>query len=327
MPWPDDAWRHILRNAVRSSEELGRELRLDPASLNWLEQPEFEVLVPRTYLARIQPRDPWDPLLLQVAAQQAELHEYNNYTYDPLNEQEFASRNGLIRKYRARVLLLTTAACPVHCRYCFRQHFPYRENQLSSIEATRTELAADSTIREVILSGGDPLSMSDSKFRELVECVDSVKHISILRVHTRYPVMIPQRVTSRLIDLLTATRLKTIVVLHINHPNEIDENVAMACQALNNAGIVLFNQSVLLRGINDSVDTLVELSYKMFDAGIKPYYLHMLDRVAGTYHFEVEEQVARQLLKQLRAELPGYLVPQCVREIPGYQAKTPVGLS
>ncbi len=322
------AWQSQLARAVRDPRELCRRLRLDPA---WLPGAEtghrlFEVRVPEAFLARMRPGDPADPLLRQVLPLDAEAAPTPGYVSDPLAEAEHTPQRGLIHKYAGRVLLIASPACAVNCRYCFRRHFPYAENSPSRAqwEQTLDHLRDDTSIREAILSGGDPLAASDRQLAWLVERLDAIPHLKRLRIHTRLPVVIPDRVDAGLLDWLTATRLQTVVVLHSNHANEIDDAVIAACRRLTQAGATLLNQSVLLRGVNDSVEALAALSERLFEARVLPYYLHMLDPVAGAAHFDVPEFEARELVAGLRESLPGFLVPKLVREIPGEASKTPL---
>jgi len=230
---------------------------------------------------------------------------------------------GVLHKYHGRVLLMATGACAVHCRYCFRRHFPYAEAN-PVVDRWRQALdyiAGDDSIAEVILSGGDPLSMSDRRLADLTRRLDAIPHLRRLRLHTRLPIVLPERVNDELLDWLGATRLKTAVVVHANHANEIDSSVIAALSRLKASGAELLNQSVLLRGVNDSTEALMALSEKLFEAGVLPYYLHLLDKVQGAAHFEVEETAARCLMAELSRQVPGYLVPRLVREIPGAPGK------
>jgi EF-P beta-lysylation protein EpmB len=267
-------------------------------------------------------RDPNDPLLLQVLPRSAELEAVPGFGPDPVREQALAVR-GSIEKYPGRVLLIASGACPIHCRYCFRREFPYGE-QLAARggwDEAVDGLRARSDVREAILSGGDPLSLSNRRLGELVAKLESTS-IETLRIHTRYPVVVPERVDDGLTRLLSETRLDIVVVLHCNHANELDETVAAALRALRPHVGALLSQSVLLRGVNDSADALETLSTRLFACGALPYYLHLLDPVAGAAHFDVDAQTGRDLVAQLRSRLPGYLVPRLVKEIPGELSKT-----
>ncbi len=321
-------WQSQLARAIRDPRELCRRLGLDEAWWPGAERGHalFEVRVPEAYLARIRPGDPSDPLLRQVLPLAEEAVPMAGYVADPLAEAEHAPAPGLIHKYAGRVLLIASPACAVNCRYCFRRHFPYEENAPSRAqwEATLDHLRDDTTLHEAILSGGDPLAASDRQLAWLVERLAAIPHLRRLRIHTRLPVVIPDRIDDDLLGWLGATRLQKVMVLHINHANEIDETVIAACRKLSAAGVTLLNQSVLLRGVNDDVDTLAALSERLFEAGILPYYLHVLDPVAGAAHFDVADDEARELVAGLREVLPGFLIPRLVREIPGEASKTPL---
>ncbi len=319
-------WQQELREAIRSLDELARALGLPPDALaDGRGALTFPLLVPRSFAGRMRHGDPNDPLLRQVLPAPAETVETPGFGPDPLAESGF-TRSGVIRKYASRALLVTTAACPVHCRYCFRREFPYSA-QSASADDWQPALAAlkeDASIREAILSGGDPLSLSDSKLAQLIERLEAIAHIDTIRLHTRFPIMIPSRITAGLTDLLRLTRLKTVVVVHTNHPQEIDTDVASALAALKSCTAALLNQSVLLADVNDDHATLETLSRRLFDCGVLPYYLHMLDPVTGAAHFDVMDEQAGQLIATLRASLPGYLVPKLVREVAGELSKSPV---
>ncbi|QJQ95258.1 MULTISPECIES: EF-P beta-lysylation protein EpmB [Halomonadaceae] len=328
LPTAESAWQRQLAGVVRDPAELCRRLALDPGWLSGAMQGHalFEVRVPEAYLSRIRPGDPDDPLLRQVLPLASERHAAPGFVDDPLAERDHTPRRGLIHKYHGRVLLIASPTCAINCRYCFRRHFPYADNAPSRAqwEATLDYLREDASIREVILSGGDPLAASDRQLAWLVAQLDAIPHLSRLRIHTRLPVVIPDRVDGALLDWLSATRLQKVVVLHINHANEIDAAVIEACTRLKAAGVALLNQSVLLRGVNDTVPALETLSERLFEAGILPYYLHVLDAVRGAAHFDVPDDEARELVAGLRRVLPGFLVPRLVREIPGAPSKTPL---
>jgi len=321
-------WQTQLAGAIRDPHELCRRLGLDATWQGGAARGHalFEVRVPEAYLSRIRPGDPSDPLLRQVLPLIEEDRPVAGYVADPLAEAEHAPAKGLIHKYAGRVLLIASPACAVNCRYCFRRHFPYEENAPSRAqwEQSLDYLRKDATIREAILSGGDPLAASDRQLAWLVERLEAIPHLKRLRLHTRLPVVIPDRIDAALLDWLGATRLQKVMVLHINHAQEIDEAVVAACERLKAAGVTLLNQSVLLRGVNDDVDTLAALSERLFEAGILPYYLHVLDPVAGAAHFDVTDDEARVLVAELREVLPGFLMPRLVREVPGEASKTPL---
>ncbi|WP_018137743.1 MULTISPECIES: EF-P beta-lysylation protein EpmB [unclassified Thioalkalivibrio] len=321
------AWQQALARAIRDPETLARELELDPAHLPGLHAGHtlFRVRVPRSYLARMRKADPQDPLLLQVLPQQQESEEHPGFVADPVGDHDALAAPGLVHKYHGRVLLLTTGACAVHCRYCFRREFPYAEHNASQEDwaPALAYIHADSSIREVILSGGDPLSLSDPRLADLVRRLEAIPHLERLRIHTRLPVVLPERVDNQLLNWLGKGRLHHVLVLHANHPREFADPAAAALARLRARGITLLNQAVLLAGINDDPDTLCELQEDGFRHGILPYYLHLLDRTRGTAHFEVTEQRALELHQALHARLPGYLVPRLVREVPGEPGKTP----
>ncbi len=322
------AWQQELAQAIRSPEQLLRRLRLPmdllPAAQRAHER--FPLRVPLAFVQRMRKGDPRDPLLLQVLPHSSELEPAPGFMADPVGDRAAERLPGLLHKYHGRVLLVTTGACAIHCRYCFRQHFPYAEGnpRAAAWRASLDYIRNDTSIREVILSGGDPLSLSDDKLAALVRQLEGIGHLRLLRLHTRLPVVLPSRVDEALLAWLAATRLKPVMVIHANHPAEIDSAVAEALARLRAAGVTLLNQSVLLRGINDQAETLAQLSEMLFEQGVHPYYLHALDRVAGSARFECSDTDALALLKALRARLPGYLVPRLVREIPGAHAKLPI---
>lgn len=284
----------------------------------------FRFKVPRSYIARMQPGNAEDPLLLQVWPGVAEALKDPRFGPDPVGDGAARCGPGVLQKYAGRALLTVTGACALHCRYCFRRHFPYAsENPLGAAwPATLAQLRAMPDLDEVILSGGDPLVLGDHRLAQVVGDLEQLPALHRLRIHTRLPVVLPSRVDAALCAWIAATRLQVVVVVHANHAQEIDSSVQQACRALAGAGATLLNQSVLLRGINDTLPALTQLSARLFAAGVLPYYLHLLDRVAGAAHFEVPEDRARTLYGQLCAALPGYLVPRLVRETPGAAAKT-----
>jgi EF-P beta-lysylation protein EpmB len=323
-------WQTDMAEAVRDPRELLELLDLGPA---WLEPAQraavaFPLRVPRAFLARMRKGDPADPLLRQVLPLGEELEDVAGYVRDPVGDMPSIAAKGLLHKYQGRVLLITTGACGVHCRYCFRRHFPYSEENARSGEWQEAldYLKGDTSIHEVILSGGDPLTLSDERLTGLVRSLEAIPHIRRLRIHTRQPVVLPSRVDDALLTWLKACRLQKVVVLHANHAREIDPAVAAACSLLREAGATLLNQTVLLRGVNDSADALADLSEALFAAQVLPYYLNLLDPVAGSAHFDVPEAEALELMARLRARLPGYLVPKLVREVPGAPSKMPVGI-
>jgi EF-P beta-lysylation protein EpmB len=319
-------WQRLLAEAIDDPAELLRALdlpdRLLPAARRAAAL--FPLRVPAPYLHRIRPGDAADPLLRQVLPLDLECETRPGYSADPLAESAAQPVPGLLKKYHGRALLIATGACAVHCRYCFRRHFPYADAHAggSRLDPALAAIAADASIGEVILSGGDPLSLSDPRLAELTARIAAIPHVHTLRIHSRLPVVLPQRVTGDLLAGLRRLPLRKVLVLHSNHPCELDADVDAALAALTGAGVTLLNQAVLLRGVNDDSGTLASLSERLHRAGVLPYYLHLLDRVHGTAHFEVSQTTAEALIEALRARLPGYLVPRLVREIPGEPGKT-----
>ncbi|WP_131782188.1 EF-P beta-lysylation protein EpmB [Legionella gresilensis] len=318
------SWKKILAESFTSSHELLKflELPIDPASA--AADKQFKTRVPYNFAARMQKRNPRDPLLLQVLATDLEMEDTENYKLDPLKEAESNYIPGLIHKYKGRVLITFTGICAINCRYCFRRHFPYQDNNPGQAGWKKIidYLQQDETIYEVILSGGDPLLASDKVLETFIEQLETVKHIKILRFHTRIPVVLPERITEAFLQILQSTSLHKVIVLHCNHAQELDNQVKRVCQLLSQAGCHLLNQSVLLKGVNNHIQTLVTLSKTLFDCGILPYYLHLLDKVSGAAHFDLPLAEARTLYLQLQSELPGYLVPKLVYEEPGKANKT-----
>lgn len=320
LSWQTQSWQALLKSAVTDPLKLARILDIDLSDY----RSPFPLLVPWPYLARIQPGNLLDPLLLQVLPQQLESLSVPGYSSDPLLELEHAKTSGLIQKYHGRVLVVATGACAINCRYCFRRHFPYQSFQPTSDDWQNIieSVENNESIHEVILSGGDPLLLSDRRLAQLAKRLAAIPHVTTLRLHTRLPVVIPQRVDSALLSWVEHTRLNIVMVLHSNHPNELDDAVFDATRRLRAAGVTLLNQSVLLRGVNDDVKTLTRLSHRLFQLGVLPYYLHVLDKVAGAAHFDLPEHVAQNLMAEVVKHLPGYLVPRLAREIPGEASKT-----
>lgn len=331
-------WRRLLAQGVGSVGELLELLELDPATVGGAARDPhpFPLKVPRGFVARMRKGDPRDPLLLQVLPRAVEDRSAAGFSQDPLGESGASPRAGLLHKYRGRALWVVTGACAIHCRYCFRRHFPYDGHVgMERWERALEHLAADPSISEVILSGGDPLVLSDRKLASLAERIAALGHVRRLRIHTRLPVVLPERVDAPLLEWLTGIgrgdrlqpeQVRPVVVIHANHPQEIDPTVTAALRRLVDAGVTVLNQAVLLAGVNDDEDALAELSERLFEAGVLPYYLHALDRVQGAAHFEVPEERARELVGGLAARLPGYLVPRWVREVEGAPAKVPLDL-
>ena len=317
--WPPGAWRRELAAAVTDVYELLTLVGVSADAVGARQAADFPLKVPRPYIARMRFGDADDPLLRQVLPTADENRPAPTHEADPLREAEAGIGVGVLRKYAGRALVIAAGACAVHCRYCFRRHFPYHEHRQDSRFPALEAVRADATIAEVILSGGDPWLLTDGHFAALVDAVAAIDHVKTLRIHTRLPVVIPQRVTPALVDALANTRPRVVVVLHFNHPREVDADCVRALDAL--ADFTLLNQSVLLRGVNDDAAVLAELSERLFAAGTLPYYLHMPDAVAGTAHFDVPTERALAIHRDLAARLPGYLVPRLVREVPGAAAK------
>jgi EF-P beta-lysylation protein EpmB len=327
--WQGPDWKHELRQVFTRPEALRAFLGLPAADqCGDAASPAqgFRMLVPRGYAALMEPGNPDDPLLRQVLPLPVEDEVRPGFSVDPVGDSRAALAPGLLQKYRGRALLVSTPACAIHCRYCFRRHFPYAHGALSADggAAAVASIAADPTITEVILSGGDPLMLDDQALAALVARLEAVPHLERLRLHTRLPVVLPSRVTADLCGILTHSRLQPVVVIHANHPRELSPAAALALGSLRTAGVTLLNQSVLLRGVNDDPDTLTALNTALVRHGVLPYYLHLLDRVAGAAHYDVDETVAKGLIAALRGRLPGYLVPRLVRETPGELSKTVV---
>ena len=322
-------WQDELASAIRDPVELAVRLDLDPAVLDCTPDAmaQFPLRVPRPYLARMRRGDAADPLLLQVLPTARELDQVPGYGSDPLREHAANPVPGLIHKYHGRVLLLASPACAIHCRYCFRRHFDYAANTPGRQQwhQALAYIRNDPSIAEVIYSGGDPLAASDTMLAWLTGQIEAIPQVRRLRIHTRLPVVIPARIDQAFLHWFGSSRLERTLVLHINHANEIDREVAAAVQRLRDCGVTVLNQSVLLAGINDCGERLVELSERLFSAGILPYYLHLLDPVAGAAHFAVTRERAIALHQGLLARLPGYLVPRLVQELQGHPHKLPLG--
>ena len=318
-------WQRQLAEAIRDPLELCRLLELDPVRAG-VAASAFPLRVPRSFVGRMRRGDYADPLLRQVLATGAELLEVPGYGADPLHEAEAQRGGGLLQKYARRVLMITTGACAIHCRYCFRREFPYADalSDGGRWQQALAMVAADSSIEEVILSGGDPLSLGNARLGQLLASLAAIPHVQRLRIHTRQPVVLPARVDAALCALLQQLQRPVVMVLHVNHANEIDAEVSGALAQLRASGVTLLNQSVLLAGVNDDVQAQVALSRALWNAGVLPYYLHLLDPVRGTSHFDVPEAGARALHDAMRALLPGYLLPRLVREVPGAVSKLSV---
>ncbi|MEZ5895285.1 MAG: EF-P beta-lysylation protein EpmB [Parvularculaceae bacterium] len=328
MP-PSGDWRDDYRAAVITPEKLLHRLELKPEDLPYRidAQSPFPLKAPPHFVSLMEKGNPNDPLLLQVLSRLVERDAAPGFVGDPVEEAGKYRSTGLLQKYAGRALLVTTGVCAVHCRYCFRRHYDYEENQAISapaLSAAFDVLSGDDTVRELILSGGDPLSLSDEKLGEIIARVEEIPHIAIIRIHTRTITTVPSRVTAKLLDRIRAEAKKIVIVTHTNHPNEIDDGVRRALGAVKSAGAVLLNQAVLLRGVNDDSSVLEHHCWRLFDAGVAPYYVHLLDPVDGAGHFDVPTNIAATLEAALRKNLPGYLMPRFVKEIPGAPFKTPL---
>ncbi|HEX4480685.1 MAG TPA: EF-P beta-lysylation protein EpmB [Rudaea sp.] len=325
---PPARWQQLWREAITDARELLDAVGLADRADELLPDRDtgFAVRVPRGFVARMRYGDADDPLLRQVLAVREELLDVPGFCDDAVGDSDARVVRGVLHKYDGRALLIATGTCAVNCRYCFRRHFDYAEDTAAANrwQASIEHIRNDASIDEVILSGGDPLSLSTPKLAELTDALAGVAHVRRLRIHTRLPVVLPERIDTEFIAWMSRLSWPIAIVLHANHANEIDSSVAESAQRLRAAGATLLNQSVLLRGVNDSVNALADLSVKLFDAGIVPYYLHQLDRVSGTAHFEVDDARAHTLMEGLRGRLSGYLVPRLVREIAGQDSKTPL---
>ena len=327
-PAPPGRWQQLWRDAVRDPAELLNLLGLEDlaARVSPGVARQFPLRVPRGFVDRMRRGDPHDPLLRQVLPLDDEDRQVPGFDLDAVGDLAAGGGTGVIHKYRGRVLLVATGSCAIHCRYCFRRHYPYAEQTAAAAgwREALDYLAADTSVSEVLLSGGDPLSLSTAKLAEFTQALAGLPHVRRLRLHTRLPVVLPERVDDQLLAWLSGLPWPVVVVIHANHGNEIDDSVAAALARLRATGAQVLNQAVLLRGVNDSLPALSDLSERLFAAGALPYYLHQLDRVAGTAHFEVSDELARSLHEGLAASLPGYLVPRLVREVAGAPAKTPL---
>jgi EF-P beta-lysylation protein EpmB len=326
-PAPLGDWRQLWREAVTDAGELLELLGLQhladqlPAA-----DAGFQMRVPRGFVARMRHGDARDPLLLQVLPQLAEFDEVPGFVVDAVGDLDARAAHGVLHKYQGRALLIASGSCAVNCRYCFRRHFPYGEEIAAAGQWRQAldHLRQDHSINELILSGGDPLSLATHKLAELSHGLADIAHVTRLRIHSRLPVVLPERIDESFLAWLDSLPQQKVVVLHANHAHEFDANVDAACARLRDVGATLLNQSVLLRGVNDDATTLVNLSERMFAAGVLPYYLHQLDRVQGAAHFEVADARALALVEAVRERLPGYLVPKLVREVAGDGSKRPL---
>ena len=320
-------WQQALARAFNDLPSLLEYLQIEPEHQDntALAQRQFSLRVPREYAALMRKGDLDDPLLRQVMPRVEETALTSGFITDPVGDGQAVRRPGLLHKYHGRVLIMTTGACAVHCRYCFRRHYPYHKGTATpqQWQGILDYLKEHPSIEEVILSGGDPLMVNDNRLDSWLQQLQALPQLKRLRLHSRLPVVLPQRVTPDLVKLLGESRLQVIMVLHANHPNELSPALAESCRMLKEAGITLLNQSVLLKGVNDDADTLATLSERLFEIGVLPYYLHLLDRVSGAAHFDLDNRAVSRLRQQLLARLPGYLMPRMVREVTGELSKTP----
>ncbi len=321
-------WQKQLQRAMCTTDELLQKLDIPETQLSISDtaSKRFPLIAPEAFIKRIRTGNIADPLLRQILPAKDEEIEPEGFIDDPVGDLKSEKTPGLLHKYRARVLLIVTGACAIHCRYCFRRHFPYSESTMSSANWLQAldYIRSDTSIEEVILSGGDPLTLTDKKLWTISSELAEIKHLQRLRIHSRIPTVLPERILESNLSWFTTTRLSPVLILHINHSQEIDDKVRKAIEKLKQHNIPLYNQSVLLKGINDRSEDLIDLSKTLFELGIIPYYLHLLDPVSGASHFEVCEEDAKDLVCAMRENLPGYLVPTLVREVCGQSSKLPL---
>ncbi len=312
-------WQQAMREAFRQPLDLLRFLELSPSDVDFNLEPTFSFCCPKSYANRIKKNDPNDPLLKQILPLTLENTQHLDFIDDPTGDHVAQTNAGVLQKYHGRALLISTSVCAIHCRYCFRQHFNYHESHHLNIEQKLQTIHEN--VEEIILSGGDPLMLNDNKLNEIFQLVIAKKHIKRLRIHTRIPIVLPERITDSFLILLKEFPLPKVMVIHCNHANEIDDEIKEVLNKISQTGTVLLNQSVLLKGINDSAQTLIDLSERLFEAKVLPYYLHLLDKVAGAAHFDVSKQTALQLIEEVKTRLAGYLVPKLVEERAGFPYK------
>lgn len=321
---PPPLWRIIQRENFRNLEDLADFLYLSPSNRKALiEEPSFSLNLPRRLAEKIKKNTLDDPILKQFVAFREENLITKGFCTDPTKDESFSKTPKLLQKYEKRALLITTSACAMHCRFCFRKNYPY-DNSDKSFKEELELLAKDKSIIEVILSGGDPLSLSDAHLEQLIKNIEAIDHVKILRFHSRFPIGIPERINESFLRILAKTHLQIVFITHINHPLELDEDVVLALKSIQKLGIPMLNHSVLLKDINDDLETLIELNFCLIRSGIIPYYLNQLDKVQGCSHFEVEKEKGIMLCDLLRENLPGYAVPRYIEEIPGKKNKFPI---
>lgn len=314
-------WKKVFAQSYVGLNQLSTDLQAnyDQSTLQQIER-LFPIRLNKQLLDNF---DNDHPVLKQYLPDAQELINPTDYGEDPVGDQHATVSDGVLKKYQHRALIITNQTCPVHCRYCFRKDYPYSNAtpHQHRFEQALATIKNDDSLNEIILSGGDPLSLDDDLLDYLLTSLGSIKHIKTVRIHTKFPSIYPQRITRQLLSMLTDTALNTVCVLHINHPAEINQSVKFAAQQIKHTGTTLLNQAVLLRGVNDNPDTLVELSRELFSAGVLPYYLHLLDKARGTHHFNVDRACAEQIMQQLKLQLPGYLVPKLAQELSGQPSK------
>ncbi|CAK4069865.1 EF-P beta-lysylation protein EpmB [Vibrio sp. 16] len=322
-------WLQQLANGISDPAKLLEKLEIDPAKWQdgFAARKLFAQRVPQSFVDRMEKGNPYDPLLRQVLPLSQEFEVHEGYSNDPLQEQGNETP-GLLHKYRNRALMIVKGGCAVNCRYCFRRHFPYQENKGNKLvwQQSLDYIRQQSELNEVILSGGDPLMAKDEELQWLINHIADIPHIKRIRIHSRLPVVIPARITPELLAILSGSRLQVIMVTHINHAQEINHELKRAMYDLKQAGVTLLNQGVMLKGVNDCVEAQVALSETLFDAGILPYYMHVLDKVQGAAHFYISDQQAKAIMAGLLERVSGYLVPKLTREIGGRKSKTPLDL-
>ncbi len=318
-----EGWQQALTAGFRRVDALLAHCAIDPTQVDADPDSPFPLRVTRHYADLIEKGNPRDPLLLQVLPDTREALEMAGYGEDPVGDRDAEAAPGLIHKYPGRVLLTLTGACAIHCRYCFRRHYPYGASVPDIDGAVFDYLRARPDIHELILSGGDPLMWPNARLAELIEHLGQLPHLRLLRIHSRMPTVLPERIDDGLTALLGRFPGRVTLVIHVNHPRELDRRSATALGRLRQAGVQLLNQSVLLRGINDRAEVLAALSFRLYEQGVLPYYLHRLDRVQGSAHFDLPDAQSCHIHRQLRERLPGYLLPRMVNEIPGTKSKTP----
>ena len=325
----EPSWRRSLANAVRSYSELCDILDLPISVLigsddRQAAEKKFPLLIPRSFIARMKKGDAADPLLLQVMSRSIEMKPTSGFVDDAVGDLAARKSPGLLQKYYGRALLMVTGNCAVHCRYCFRRQYPYQNEprKLADLIAALDSVRADRSLTEIILSGGDPLLVSDEKLEGLLQAIAKIPQIARVRIHSRLPIVLPDRITDSLVGILRSTRLRVVFVIHANHANELVGDCRAAIEKMVDAGIPVLNQSVLLAGVNDSFAALADLSEQLIECGAMPYYLHVLDRVTGTAHFEVSAELGKGFIEEMRKQLPGYAVPRLVREEAGASSKT-----